>query len=72
MTYAVNQKSIASWFGRKAFMMNNAAAREGGILARILDAIFELHEGQADREIIPFSHHRAGLRKWPCRCSRKW
>jgi hypothetical protein len=55
MTYAVNQKSIASWFGRKAFMMNNAAASEGGILARILDAIFELHEGQADREIIPFA-----------------
>ena len=30
------------------------AASEGGILPRILDAIFESHERQADREIIPF------------------
>jgi hypothetical protein len=54
MTDAVNQKRVASWFGRKDFVMNNAADSEGGILARILDAIFESHESQADREIIPF------------------
>jgi hypothetical protein len=53
MTYAVNQKGGASWFGRKD-VMNNAVDSEGGILARILDAIFESHESQADREIIPF------------------
>jgi hypothetical protein len=54
MTYAVNQKGVASWFGRKDFVVNNAADSEGGVLARILDAIFESHESQADREIIPF------------------
>jgi len=54
MAYAVNQKRIASWFGGKAFLMNNAVASEGGILLRILDAIFESHERQEDSEIIPF------------------
>ena len=53
MTYAVNQKRVVSWFGRKVFM-NNAVANEGGFLFRILDAIFESHEGQAGRETIPF------------------
>jgi len=54
MTYAVNHKTFASWFGRKAFTMNNVAASEDGILLRILDAIFESHERQADRENHPF------------------
>lgn len=54
MTYAVNQKWTASWLGRKVFMMNNAVIGEGGILPRILDVIFESHESQAEREIIPF------------------
>jgi hypothetical protein len=60
MTYAVNQKRTASWFGRKAFIMSSAVASEGGILSRILDAIFESHEGQADREIIPFVGESGG------------
>ena len=34
--------------------MTNAAADEGGFLFRILDAIFESHEREADREIAPF------------------
>jgi hypothetical protein len=54
MTYAVNHKTFVSWFGHRAFTMNNTVASEGGILPRILDAIFASHEWQADREIIPF------------------
>jgi hypothetical protein len=54
MTYAVNQNRIASWFGRKDFTMTNAVADEGGFLFRILDAIFESHEREADRETAPF------------------
>jgi hypothetical protein len=59
MTYAVNHKTTP-WFGRKAFTMNKAAASEGGILPRILDAIFESHERQADRESIPFVDKSCG------------
>jgi hypothetical protein len=54
MTYAVNHRTFSFWLGRKAFTMNNAVADEGGFLFRILDAIFESHEREADREIIPF------------------
>ena len=61
MTYAVNQKRTASWFGRKAFTMNNAVASEGGILPRILDAVFESRERQADRGIIPFVAQSGGV-----------
>jgi hypothetical protein len=60
MTYAVNQKTFASWFGRNAVTMNNAVAGEGGILLRILEAIFESHESQADREITPFVAQSGG------------
>jgi hypothetical protein len=60
MTYAVNHKTFAAWFGRKAFTMNNAVASEGGILPRILDTIFESHERQADREISPFVAQSGG------------
>jgi hypothetical protein len=60
MTYAVNQKWTASWLGRKVFMMNNAVISEGGFLPRILHAIFESHEGQADREITPFVAQSGG------------
>jgi hypothetical protein len=60
MTYAVNHKTLASWFGRKAFAMNTVAS-EGGILPRILDAIFESHERQADREIIPLAAQSGGV-----------
>lgn len=52
MTYAVNRKTFASWFG--PFIMNNAVVSQGGILPRILDAIFESHEREADQEVIPF------------------
>jgi hypothetical protein len=60
MTYAVNYKTFASWFGRKTFTTNNALASEGGILFRILDAIFESHERHSDREIIPFVAESGG------------
>lgn len=60
MTYAVNHKTFASWFGRKAFAMTNTVASEGGILPLILDVIFESHEKQADREIIPFVAQSGG------------
>jgi hypothetical protein len=60
MTYAVNHKTFASWFSRKAFTVNKAEASEGGILPRILDAIFESHEMRADREIIPFVAQSGG------------
>jgi hypothetical protein len=60
MTYAVYHKTFATWFGRKAFTMNNAVAREDGILLRILDAIFEAHDMQADREIVPFVAQSGG------------
>jgi hypothetical protein len=60
MTYAVNHGTFASWLGRKAFTVNNAVADEGGFLFRILDAIFESHEGQEDREVIPFVGESGG------------
>ena len=60
MTYAINQKRTASWFGRKAFIMSNDVANSGGILFRILEAIFESHEGPADREITPFVGESGG------------
>ena len=60
MTYAVNHKTFASWFGRQAFTKNNAVASEGGILPRILDVIFESHERQPDREGIPFVTQSGG------------
>jgi hypothetical protein len=56
----VNQKTFASWFGRNAFTMNNAMGGDGGILLRILDAIFESHERLADREITPFVAQSGG------------
>jgi hypothetical protein len=61
MTYAVNHETFASWFGRKAFTISNAVASEGGLLPRILDAIFESHERQADREITPFVAQSGGV-----------
>jgi hypothetical protein len=61
MTYAVNHETFAAWFGRKAFSMSNAVASEGRILPRILDAIFESHERQADRETIPFVAQSGGV-----------
>jgi hypothetical protein len=60
MTYAVNHKTFASWFGRKAITMNDTVASEGGILLRILDVIFESHERHADREITPFVAQSGG------------
>jgi hypothetical protein len=60
MTYAADLKRTASWFGRKVFMMSNDVASGGGILFRILDALFESHEGQADREITPFVGESGG------------
>jgi hypothetical protein len=54
VTYAVNYKTLAFWFGRKAVTIGNTVVKELGILRRILGVIFESHETQADREIIPF------------------
>jgi hypothetical protein len=61
MTYAVDHKTFASWFGRKAFTTSNAVASENGILPRILDAVFESREKQADRGIIPFVAQSGGV-----------
>ena len=60
MTHTVNYKTFASWFGGKTFTTNNASASQGGILFRILDAIFELQERHEDREIIPFVAQSGG------------
>jgi hypothetical protein len=60
MTYAVYHKTFATWFGRKAFTVNNAVVSDDGVLLRILDAIFESHESYADRETIPFVAQSGG------------
>ena len=61
MTYAVNHRQDCLLVRpQEAFTMTNAVADEGGILFRILDVIFELHERQADREIIPFVDQSGG------------
>jgi hypothetical protein len=51
---AVNHRTFAARFGRKAFTVRHVLANEIGILRRILYAIFELHETKEDRETIPF------------------
>ncbi len=51
---------FAVWLGHRAFTMSNAEANEGGILPRILDAIFGSCERQANREIMPFIAQSGG------------
>ncbi len=51
MADAVNRRTFASWFGPKDSTISNAIANEARILLRILDAIFETRETNADREI---------------------
>ena len=55
MTYTVNPKRPASWFGREAVIFDSAVTMELGILRRILGVIFKSHETLADREITPFA-----------------
>jgi hypothetical protein len=54
VTYEVNHKTLAFWFGRRVVTISNAVAKELGILRRILGVIFGSRETQADREITPF------------------
>ncbi len=51
MADAVTRRTFASWLDRKDSTICNAIANEASILLRILGAIFETRETNADREI---------------------
>jgi hypothetical protein len=51
MTYAAQHQDIGSQFGHGIGAKRGAVAPKTGILRRIVDAIFESRERQADREM---------------------
>jgi hypothetical protein len=60
MTYAVNDETFASSFGRKVFAKGNAIANHADILWHFFDVIFEWRERQTDRESDNFVARSCG------------
>ena len=60
MTYAAHHKEFASYVGDRAPPKRDAVANQTGILWRIIDAIFESRQRQADRESARFLARSGG------------
>jgi hypothetical protein len=51
MTYAAHHNHFAPYFADKAAPESNAVAKRGGVLRRILDAMVDSRQKQADQKI---------------------
>ena len=60
MTYAAHRNDFASCFNAKAPTKREPVARKSGVLRRIVDAVFESRQRQADRQIAGFIARSGG------------
>ncbi len=59
MTYAAHRKDFAPYVGDQA-AATREAARKAGVLRRLLDAVFQSRQRQADQEIARFIARSGG------------
>ncbi len=60
MTYAAHHSDFAPCFHDKAHPKRDAVAKKTGVLRRIIDAVLESRQRQADREIARFIARSGG------------
>jgi hypothetical protein len=60
MTYAAHHKNLAAYAGDGVPAKRDAVAKKAGVLRRIIDAVLESRQRQADREIARFIARSGG------------
>jgi hypothetical protein len=60
MTYAAHRRDFVPYFPYHTSTGSNAVTNKAGVLRRIIDAIFESRQKQADRDIARFLARSGG------------